>query len=55
MAEPEQRVIPALRMTDYQRSKAFYVERIGLAVEWEHRFGPNMPAFMSLKRDGMEI
>ena len=55
MANTEQRVIPALRMTEYSRSKAFYAERLGFTVEWEHRFGPTMPVFMMMKRDGMEI
>lgn len=50
-----QRVIPALRMTNYERSKAFYVEKLGFKVDWEHRFGPNMPVFASVSRDGMQI
>jgi hypothetical protein len=27
----------------------------GFSVEWEHRFGPNFPVFMSVARDGMQI
>jgi len=52
---PEQRVVPALRITSYERSKSYYVEKLGFAVEWEHRFGPNFPVFMSIARDGMQI
>ena len=52
---PQQRVVPALRITDYQRSKAYYVETLGFAVEWEHRFEPGFPVFMSVSRDGMQI
>jgi catechol 2,3-dioxygenase-like lactoylglutathione lyase family enzyme len=55
MALPTQRVVPALRITNYQRSKTFYVEQLGFRVEWEHRFEPNFPVFMSLARDGMQI
>jgi catechol 2,3-dioxygenase-like lactoylglutathione lyase family enzyme len=55
MTMPEQRVIPALRITDYERSKAFYVERLGFQVEWEHRFEPGFPVFMSVARDGMRL
>jgi catechol 2,3-dioxygenase-like lactoylglutathione lyase family enzyme len=55
MAMPEQRVVPALRITDYTRSKAFYVEKLGFVVEWEHRFEPHFPVFMSLVRDGMKL
>ena len=50
-----QRVVPALRITDYERSKAFYVERLGFRVEWEHRFEPHFPVFMAIVRDGMQL
>lgn len=55
MAMPEQRVIPALRITNYDRSKAYYTSKLGFTVEWEHRFEPNFPVFMSISRDGMQI
>jgi len=55
MAMPEQRVVPALRITDYERSKVFYVERLGFGIEWEHRFEPHFPVFMSVVRDGMRL
>ena len=32
MAMPKQRVVPALRMTDYERSKAYYVQALGSRV-----------------------
>lgn len=51
----EQRVVPALRITDYERSKAFYVEGLGFEVEWEHRFEPQLPVFVRMSRDGMAI
>jgi catechol 2,3-dioxygenase-like lactoylglutathione lyase family enzyme len=52
-ATVRQRVMPTLRMTDYARSKAFYVERLGFHVDWEHRFKPDFPVFMQVSRDGM--
>lgn len=55
MELPIQRVVPALRITNYPRSKAFYVDQLGFRVEWEHRFEPNFPVFMSVARDGMQI
>jgi catechol 2,3-dioxygenase-like lactoylglutathione lyase family enzyme len=55
MALPTQRVVPALRSTNYARSKSFYVDQLGFQVEWEHRFAPGFPVFMSLARDGMQI
>jgi catechol 2,3-dioxygenase-like lactoylglutathione lyase family enzyme len=50
-----QRVIPALRITDYERSKDYYANKLGFVVEWEHRFEPSFPVFMSMSRDGMQI
>jgi len=50
-----QRVIPALRITDYTRSKAFYAEKLGFEILWEHQFEPHFPVFMSIARDGMEL
>ena len=53
MKMPQQRVIPALWITNYERSKTYYVEKLGFGVEWEHRFEPRFPVFMSVVRDGM--
>jgi catechol 2,3-dioxygenase-like lactoylglutathione lyase family enzyme len=55
MPSSQQRVIPALRITNYERSKAYYVSTLGFTVDWEHRFEPDLPVFMSLVRDGMQI
>jgi hypothetical protein len=55
MTVPVQRVIPALRITDYQRSKEYYINDLAFALEWEHRFGPTFPVFMSVSRDGMQL
>ena len=35
MTMPEQRVIPALRISNYERSKAFYTDKLGFGIEWE--------------------
>jgi catechol 2,3-dioxygenase-like lactoylglutathione lyase family enzyme len=50
-----QQVVPALRITDYRRSKTFYVDGLGFAVEWEHRFEPHLPVFAQVTREGMTI
>ena len=50
-----QHVVPALRITDYARSKAFYVDGLGFHVEWEHRFKPGLPVFAQINRDGMVL
>ncbi len=48
-------VIPTLRITDYARSRAFYVDRLGFEVNWEHRFEPGLPVFAQITRDGMTL
>ena len=50
-----QNVIPAFRIADYQRSKAFYVEGMGFQIDWEHRFEPDFPAFVQISKEGMTI
>ena len=50
---PKQRVMPTLRITDYARSKAFYVDGLGFQIDWEHRFKPHFPVFMQVSRDEM--
>ena len=55
MAIPKQQVVPALRITHYARSKAFYIDGLGFGVAWEHRFEPHFPVFISISLDGMEI
>ena len=51
----QQQVVPALRIASYERSKAFYVEGLSFQINWEHRFEPHFPVFMSVWRDGMEL
>jgi catechol 2,3-dioxygenase-like lactoylglutathione lyase family enzyme len=45
-----QTVIPQFRITNAQRSKAFYVDGLGFKIDWEHRFEPGFPLFMQLTR-----
>ncbi|MFD2115399.1 glyoxalase superfamily protein [Paenibacillus yanchengensis] len=50
-----QTVIPAFRITDYSKSKAFYVEGMGFKIDWEHRFEPHFPVFVQISKDDMII
>jgi catechol 2,3-dioxygenase-like lactoylglutathione lyase family enzyme len=43
--------IPVLRVEDAARSAAWF-SRLGYLQEWEHRFEPSFPAFVSLARHG---
>lgn len=51
----EQRITPAFRVTDYTKSKAFYVDGLGFKVVFEHRFKPGFPVFAEVVRDGMSF
>lgn len=48
-----QQVVPTLRITDYAKSKAFYVDKLNFQIDWEHRFKPNFPVFMQVSRNGL--
>ena len=43
--------IPVLRISDAAAAMAWY-GRLGYRQEWEHRFEPGFPAFVSVARDG---
>jgi catechol 2,3-dioxygenase-like lactoylglutathione lyase family enzyme len=45
--------MPTLRITDYPRSEQFYVDGLGFAIDWEHRFEPGFPVFAQVSRDGL--
>jgi catechol 2,3-dioxygenase-like lactoylglutathione lyase family enzyme len=50
---PQQRVMPTLRITEYVTSRQFYVDRLGFQVDWEHRFEPGFPVFAQVSREGL--
>lgn len=50
-----QTVVPQLRMIDAAVSLPFYVEGLGFAVDWEHRFEPGLPLFLQLTRAGQTL
>jgi catechol 2,3-dioxygenase-like lactoylglutathione lyase family enzyme len=45
----DEEAIPILRVADAAEAVAWY-RRLGFAQEWEHRFEPGMPAFVSVAR-----
>ena len=47
--------MPTLRITDYAASKAFYVDKLGFQIDWEHRFKPELPVFMQVSRSGLGL
>lgn len=47
--------IPVVRMFDEAKAREFYLGYLGFAIEFEHRFGPNMPLYMAVMRGGCKI
>jgi hypothetical protein len=40
-------------MFDVAKAREFYLDYLGFAVEFEHRFHDNAPLFMGISRDGL--
>jgi catechol 2,3-dioxygenase-like lactoylglutathione lyase family enzyme len=47
-------VVPVLRVEDAARAVAWY-ERLGFEKEWEHRFEPDFPWFVSVARGEIHL
>jgi predicted enzyme related to lactoylglutathione lyase len=47
--------VPVLRSFCERRAREFYVEFLGMAVEWEHRFTPDLPLYIALSRGGLRL
>jgi len=43
--------VPILRIFEEAKAREFYVEFLGFAVDWEHRFEPGLPLYMQVSRD----
>jgi catechol 2,3-dioxygenase-like lactoylglutathione lyase family enzyme len=42
--------VPTLRVNDAVKSCIFYCDVLGFKKNWEHRFGPEYPLFVSVSR-----
>jgi uncharacterized glyoxalase superfamily protein PhnB len=43
---------PILRIFDEAKAREFYLDFLGFAVVFEHRFEPGMPLYLGVQRDG---
>ncbi len=43
--------ITILRIIDESKVKEFYVDYLGFKIDWEHRFGDNMPLYMQVSKN----
>src|SRR5690349_12841881 len=47
--------VPILRIFDENKAREFYVEFLGFAVDWQHRFSDDAPLYLQISRDGCVI
>jgi uncharacterized glyoxalase superfamily protein PhnB len=48
-------VTPILRIFDEAKAREFYLDFLGFAVEFEHRFGENFPIYLGIVRDDVVL
>lgn len=47
--------IPVLRIYDVAKAKEFYLDFLGFALDWEHRFEPDLPLYAQVSRSGLTL
>lgn len=47
--------IPVLRFFDERKAREFYVDFLGFAIDWEHRFADGMPLYLQLSLGGLTL
>jgi catechol 2,3-dioxygenase-like lactoylglutathione lyase family enzyme len=47
--------VPILRMFCEEKAREFYVDFLGFSVEWEHRFEPDLPLYMQIRRGDLVL
>lgn len=49
------REIPIFRIFSEEKAREFYVDYLGFQVDWDHRFGPGLPLYLQISRDGLTL
>ena len=49
------KAIPILRSFDEAKAREFYLDFLGFSVEFEHRFETDMPLYMGIERQGLQL
>ncbi|MBL1457292.1 MAG: VOC family protein [Methylophaga sp.] len=47
--------IPIIRIFDETKAKEFYLDFLGMTLDWEHRFGERFPVYMQVSRDNLVL
>lgn len=48
-----EKTIPVLRIFDYEKAVAFYIDWMGFTIDWEHRFEAALPIYMQVSKEGL--
>jgi hypothetical protein len=46
---------PIIRIFDEAKARDFYLGFLGMAADWQHRFGPDMPIYMQVSRANLKL
>jgi catechol 2,3-dioxygenase-like lactoylglutathione lyase family enzyme len=49
------RPIPILRSFDETKAREFYLDFLGFSVEFEHRFEADLPLYLGISRNGLQL
>lgn len=49
------RTIPILRIFDEEKARGFYLEFLGFALDWAHRFEDEAPLYCQVSRAGLTL
>ena len=50
-----QKTTPILRIFDEGKAREFYIDYLGFAIVFEHRFEPGLPLYMGVARDACAL
>jgi uncharacterized glyoxalase superfamily protein PhnB len=50
-----QQTIPILRIFDVAKAREFYVDYLGMTVDWQHQFEGVSPVYMQVSRAGLTL
>ena len=49
------KAVPILRIFSVDKAKEFYLGFLGFSIDWEQRFGEDLPLYMQVSRGGVAL
>ena len=50
-----EKAIPILRIFDEAKAREFYLDFLGFSVDFEHRFEADLPLYLGISRNGLQL